>query len=241
MLTFNYNATVTALFGSTSSERILQHAHTLVAELVADRQVSDGWVPQPFSVRSAEINKLRFFSRAQLEDATERPIIFICHSLGGIVVKRVRHVVNNNNTPICRSKGTLTDECTQALAYSASRTSKLVQHLHSIFVSTYAVLFLGTPHNGSSKASLASTGRRLIDALVPSKVWDTSGQLLDALQEGSETLQNITDMFVPLMKNFRVHFFWEQVKTDFGVGLDYVRSYTAGPRFLLSVWGSDIG
>lgn len=48
VLTFNYNASVTALFGSTSSERILQHAHTLVAELVADRQVSDGWVPQPF-------------------------------------------------------------------------------------------------------------------------------------------------------------------------------------------------
>ena len=100
-----------------------------------------------------------------------------------------------------------------------------MQHLHSIFVSTYAVLFLSTPHNGSSKASLASTGRRMIDALVPSKVWDTNGQLLDALQEGSETLQNITDMFVPLMKNFRIHFFWEQVKTDFGVSQDYVRHY----------------
>jgi len=98
----------------------------------------------------------------------------------------------------------------------------LVQHLHSIFVSTYAVLFLGTPHNGSSKASLVSIGRRMIDALVPSKVWDTDGQLLDALQEGSETLQNITDMFVPLMKNFRIHFFWEQEKTDFGVSQDYV-------------------
>ncbi len=110
----------------------------------------------------------------------------------------------------------------QALAYSASRTSKLVEHLHSIFVSTYAVLFLGTPHNGSSKANLASIGRRVIDALVPSKVWDTEGQLLDALREGSETLQNITDMFAPLMKNFCIYFFWEQEKTDFGVTKDYV-------------------
>lgn len=42
VLTFNYNATVTALFGKTSSDRILQHAHTLVAELVADREV--GWI-----------------------------------------------------------------------------------------------------------------------------------------------------------------------------------------------------
>jgi protein SERAC1 len=40
ILTFGYDAAVTALLGKTSSDRILQHAHTLVAELVADRQVS---------------------------------------------------------------------------------------------------------------------------------------------------------------------------------------------------------
>jgi hypothetical protein len=37
----------------------------------------------------------------------------------------------------------------------------------------------------------------MIGALVPSRVVDTEGQLLDALQEGSEVLQNIADMFVP--------------------------------------------
>lgn len=40
ILTFGYNAAVTALLGRTSSDRILQHAQTLIAELVADRQVS---------------------------------------------------------------------------------------------------------------------------------------------------------------------------------------------------------
>ena len=30
----------------------------------------------------------------------------------------------------------------------------------------------------------------------------------------SETLQNITDQFVPLMANFRIFFFWEQEKTN---------------------------
>lgn len=40
ILTFGHNADVTLLFGKTSSDRILQHAHTLVAELVADREVS---------------------------------------------------------------------------------------------------------------------------------------------------------------------------------------------------------
>ena len=207
VLTFNYNATVTALFGKTSSERILQHAHTLVAELVADRDVRPMF--RNHGRGNAEIfsdslrtrlNALLYSSAIRLGASWSREYVCQYSSL------QIRLPIK-----------------AQALAYSASRTSKLVQHLHSIFVSTYAVLFLGTPHNGSSKASLASTARRMIDALVPSKVWDTNGQLLEALQEGSETLQNITDMFVPLMKNFRIHFFWEQEKTDFGVSLDYVR------------------
>jgi hypothetical protein len=62
----------------------------------------------------------------------------------------------------------------------------------------------------------------MLDALAPSKVWDTDGQLLNALQEGSETLQNITDQFAPLMKRFRIYFFWEQEKTDLGATRDYV-------------------
>jgi hypothetical protein len=89
-------------------------------------------------------------------------------------------------------------------------------------VSTYAILFFGTPHNGSNKAALASTSRKMLAALAPSKVIDTDGQLLDALEEDSEVLQNITDMFVPLMKHFRIYFFWEQEKTDFGPTKDYV-------------------
>ncbi|MCJ1443756.1 MAG: hypothetical protein MMC23_004256 [Stictis urceolatum] len=39
ILTYGYNATVASMFGKTSSDRILQHAHTLIAELTADREV----------------------------------------------------------------------------------------------------------------------------------------------------------------------------------------------------------
>lgn len=85
-------------------------------------------------------------------------------------------------------------------------------------------MFLGTPHMGSNKAALFSTSRRIIDALVPSRVLDTDGQLLDSLQSGSETLQNITDMFAPLMKNFRIYFFWEQETTNLGTTQSYVGS-----------------
>ncbi len=40
ILTYGFNAVVASMFGKASSDRILQHAHTLVAELVADREVS---------------------------------------------------------------------------------------------------------------------------------------------------------------------------------------------------------
>ncbi|RYC59169.1 hypothetical protein CHU98_g7052 [Xylaria longipes] len=170
IMTYRYPASVATVLGGTSSDRILQHAQTMIAELVADRE---------------------------LENATERPIIFICHSLGGIIVKR-------------------------ALVYSASRTGRHINHLHSIFVSTYGILFFGTPHQGSGTANLATFAQRIIDVLLPSKLVDTQAQLLDAVREGSEVLQEITDNFAPLMKDLRIYFFWEQEKTDLGYKLDYV-------------------
>ncbi|KAI1362244.1 ribonuclease-like protein p/mrp subunit [Xylaria arbuscula] len=170
VMTYRYPATVAALLGGTSSDRILQHAQTMVAELVADRE---------------------------LEHATERPIIFICHSLGGIIVKR-------------------------ALVYSASRTSSHINHLRSIYVSTYGILFFGTPQQGSRKANLLTSAQRIVDILLPSRIVDTEAQLLDALREGSEVLQEITDNFVPLMKDIRIYFFWEQEKTNLGYKLDYI-------------------
>ncbi len=63
----------------------------------------------------------------------------------------------------------------------------------------------------------------MIVALVSSKVVDTEGQLLDALWEGSEVLQNITNMFAPLMKDLHTFFFWEQKKTNRVFTQDYVR------------------
>ena len=63
----------------------------------------------------------------------------------------------------------------------------------------------------------------MLSSVAPKKVVDTQTQLIDALQAGSETLQNITDQFAPLMKQFRIYFFWEQEKTGLGYTWDYVR------------------
>ncbi|KAH8802449.1 hypothetical protein F5884DRAFT_886944 [Xylogone sp. PMI_703] len=171
VLSWGYNSNIASLMGrTTSSDRILQHAQTLIAQLEADRD---------------------------LEDANDRPIIFLCHSLGGIIVKR-------------------------ALAYAASRISPKVAHLHSIYTCTFAVLFFGTPHNGTSKARLVGSLQKLTSTLLPKGALQIESNLLKALEEESETLQNITDQFAPLMSTFRIFFFWEQEKTDLKYTKDYI-------------------
>ncbi|EXJ61254.1 uncharacterized protein A1O5_12046 [Cladophialophora psammophila CBS 110553] len=163
ILSWGYNANISTLKGkSTSQDRILHHAHTLVSQLNADRE---------------------------LEDAAERPIIFLCHSLGGIVVKK-------------------------ALAYSASRTGQKISFLHSLYTCTYGILFFGTPHHGSSKANLGSVIQKMASVTIPRSVLNTESNLIKALREGSETLQDINDQFCPLISRFRIIFFWEQERTE---------------------------
>ncbi|KIX06512.1 uncharacterized protein Z518_04488 [Rhinocladiella mackenziei CBS 650.93] len=150
-----------AMQSGPGSDRILQHAQTLIQHLYSDRS---------------------------LHGALDRPIIFICHSLGGIVVKR-------------------------ALVYSESRTSPSTSHLHSIFTCTYSILFFGTPHHGTGKARLLGNLQQIAATIIPKRILHTESNLVKALEEESETLQKITDHSVALMTRFRALFLWEQDRT----------------------------
>ena len=162
VLTFGYDASPSSFHSARCADTIQKHAHTLVASLQADRSI---------------------------EGCDHRPIIFVCHGLGGILVKK-------------------------ALAYSASRTSAQVAHLHSIYVSTYGILFFGTPHNRTYTASwlaLEST-----QSSGPRTITEGDGEFIMALNGDPETLEMITDQFAPIMKQFCIFFFWEEVQTTFG-------------------------
>ncbi|OWT43497.1 hypothetical protein VFPPC_17354 [Pochonia chlamydosporia 170] len=65
----------------------------------------------------------------------------------------------------------------------------------------------------------------MVQVVMPSKTVDTDPKLLRALKADSETLQEISDNFTPLIKQFRAYLFWEQEKTSLGVTLDYVRPF----------------
>ncbi|KEF62422.1 uncharacterized protein A1O9_00394 [Exophiala aquamarina CBS 119918] len=163
ILTYGYDANVTAFTDGVSKDKIHNHAEHLASRLVANRS---------------------------LRKAQERPIIFICHSLGGLVVKR-------------------------CLIYCNSiRHHQHTERLRSIYVSTYGILFLGTPHNGSDLAKWGSLLEKICSVALPRKFFDSSPQLVKALKTNNETLQNINRLFIEIIGRFHIYFFHESKPTD---------------------------
>lgn len=73
-----------------------------------------------------------------IEDLGHRPLMFICHSLGGLLVKMLLRKANDSND---------------------SRMQEVARH-------TRAVLFLATPHSGAGLASLVDTFRSVLGTTV---------------------------------------------------------------------------
>jgi pimeloyl-ACP methyl ester carboxylesterase len=133
------------------------------------------------------VTKLTYYRKSE---GTERnPIIWVVHSLGGIVTKR-------------------------ALLYSNDVHEPHLEDLRSVVVSTYGIIFLGTPHNGSGAAEWGGVIQRMADALVPKRLLVTEPVLLKSLKRDSETLQQITNHFLDIYQKFHIHMAHENHKTD---------------------------
>ncbi len=74
--------------------------------------------------------------------------------------------------------------------------------VHDIFVSTVAILFLGTPHRGSDKAGIGEVVRRIASA----SGFDTTDHHLRALQINSPELERIHELFMKLYDERERHF-----------------------------------
>ena len=171
IMVYGYDADVTSFKkDGVSKDKIHNHAEGLIADLFANRRI---------------------------RKATERPLIFVAHSLGGLVVK-------------------------MALIASSEITGSKTEHLRSIFVSTYGILFLGTPHKGSDVAQWGSYLESVFSAVIPKAVGESAPQLVDALKANSETLENIDRPFVQLMDKFNLYFFHEAKPTGLGTTSHFV-------------------
>ncbi|KAL1891171.1 hypothetical protein Sste5346_007804 [Sporothrix stenoceras] len=163
ILVYGYNADVynRGTNANPSDNFIYQHAMTLVSHLTAFRRT---------------------------KGTSDNPIIWIAHSLGGILVKR-------------------------ALLYSNDLRDADHEASRSIYVSTYGIIFLGTPHTGSGLAFWGRVLQGMVTA-VPKKFFESEPILIKTLKKNNERLQEINNHFLDIYQRFKIQMVHENHKTD---------------------------
>lgn len=129
IFTYGYNANMTPLKAPVSTNRVADHAKNLLVDLANARA-----------------------------GTPHRRLVFVVHSLGGIVAKEAILASRNNPEP----------------------------HLRSVFECTAGVAFLGTPHRGSWLASWAKIPAGAVGLLSNKsllEVLETDNQFLESVQE----------------------------------------------------------
>ncbi|OCL01720.1 hypothetical protein AOQ84DRAFT_426555, partial [Glonium stellatum] len=113
-----------------------------------------------------------------------RPILFIVHSLGGIVVKEM----------LRRSSG-----CQLGRG-----------HLHSVFESTVGIMFFGTPHGGADPRNFL---HRIAEMAIKAAGFKVNEQIINTLLPSSERLRELRDEFIPMVhqSEWIIHSFQEQL------------------------------
>ncbi|RFU30301.1 hypothetical protein B7463_g6063, partial [Scytalidium lignicola] len=165
-LTFGYDAYVTDWRGMVSKNRIGNHSWNLLTTLATYRE----------------------------DDCTnDRPIIFVCHSLGGLV-------------------------CEDALSTARQRPEK---HLQKVLHHTRGIIFLGTPHHGSGLALWAERLAKVIGLLKQTNpeilsVLQADSEVLARIQDSFHTMirSRNQDGLLPI----EITCFFEEIPLP-GVGL----------------------
>lgn len=89
----------------------------------------------------------------------------------------------------------------------------------SVFVSTYGVVFLGTPQQGVGGADLLATA---LDILSTFK--KTNSTFHRSLERNSDWLHSQASLFSPIASKFAIKFFYETVPTHMVKGYSKVVS-----------------
>lgn len=115
-----------------------------------------------------------------------RPLTFVAHSLGGIIVK-------------------------EALRQARSSEGHRSNH-RQIYESTTAVMFFGTPHGG---ADPRGSREKIVERVVRAAGFSVNEQIVNALLPNSERLQELRDTFAPMARasDWLVFSFQEQLGT----------------------------
>ncbi|MCJ1268181.1 hypothetical protein MMC22_008067 [Lobaria immixta] len=137
------------------------------------------------------------------DNINHRSILFVAHSLGGLVCEDLIVHVHLIIEAIAGIK-----DAVQALLASRNRTEKPLQNILSC---TRGILFLGTSHGGFALATWAE--------LLAKSVGLTNPQIIDVLERDSEVLARIQKDFHSMLRaraddhdpSIAITFFYEQL------------------------------
>ncbi|CAG9941288.1 unnamed protein product [Clonostachys rosea f. rosea IK726] len=162
ILTFGYDAYAVKWEKGGSQNRIRDHAWNLLTALASCRES---------------------------DDTKKRPIIFVCHSLGGLV-------------------------CKDALIVSKMQSDS---HIHDIYERTHAIAFMGTPHHGSELAIWAERLLKSVNVVQKRNtdivgVLNGKSEVLERIQE--EFLATIWGKEEGVSRQIQITCFHEELPTS---------------------------
>lgn len=158
VITWNYDADIMRFFNKTSQNTILKHAENLLVDLAGERAEEDGIEP-------------------------DRPIIFVGHSLGGLVIKQALITAREH----------------EAIANENDDYANIIRN-------TIGIIFLGTPHKGSDQAKWDGIATNLAKVLRK----DHNDTIVSALSRGSSTLESLQSSFRAISDRFSYATFTEE-------------------------------
>ncbi|GAB1317133.1 hypothetical protein MFIFM68171_07343 [Madurella fahalii] len=140
----------------------------------------------PAGVREHADNLIRLL-RNEREDNKDknRPIVFIVHSLGGIIIKQALKKASD----LGMNKGP-----SQADALDISNSTK-------------GIVFFGTPHRGADAAKWA----KVVTDVVSTSLNLPQAELVKVLQTNSDDLMSISEDFSPLASRYAIASFYESI------------------------------
>ena len=158
VITWNYDADIMRFFNKTGQNTILKHAENFLLDLAGERAEEDGIEP-------------------------DRPIIFVGHSLGGLVIKQALITAREH-------ENTMSEDDNYA----------------SIIRNTVGIIFLGTPHKGSDQAKWDGIATNLAKVLKK----EHNDTIVNALSRGSSALEGLQSSFAGISDRFSYSTFSEE-------------------------------
>ncbi|KAE9380746.1 hypothetical protein N431DRAFT_552847 [Stipitochalara longipes BDJ] len=156
IMTWGYDADVMKFMDNTGQSSISNHADQLLQDLSMERMTPE---------------------------ERNRAIVFVAHSLGGIVVKDA----------LCK-------------AYDESKEVPVRKpRVAAIKSATMGIVFLGTPHRGSNQTRWASVANNIANAVLK----DHNDKVVAALCRGAETLERVQTSFSRILITLPVWSFFE--------------------------------